>query len=217
MRHSLPIGLRFNLGTTALPVEIDIEPHKIVKWMQNLRDDPWYEIELVPYSGKDFLDWVGLSVHTVVAATRGVGDGGGEVTGRTIIALGQAMDAIESGQVAFFRRYRRAQNAKGRSYQRIDDRLVGTAMLRFTRPVEAPGLQPSLLPREYYVRWAACKSCGGRRYAAIKLGETERYAACWDCHPSRTYRTFCAEAMRPRLVVDLATKEYPLPQGEVWR
>lgn len=181
-------GMRFNLGMAIPPRDEPIDDAAALRWWQSTRSDPWFKIEIVPRTSaaamRAFMD---VSPRSLDYALLGLGVGRDRPTGATTQALAKIMRLVESGQLVFTR----------------EKTLPPSPFVSYlwSLPASQPFPQHKLLSREDYQWFSRCRSCGGRRFAAIYLNH-QRWAACWDCLPPHVYGTFGASPDPRRLVMD---------------
>lgn len=187
-----PGGMRLNLGMKAHDPKPEFPIADVVRWLNQIRDDPWYERNPVPWSAPAFCELVGLSSRTIKDAALGKGIRG-NVTPYNAAAIGKVMKLIEAGQLVFVRDRGGRQGAHPWEPRYIDP------------PEVMPPPQQPLLRRADYLWWSRCRSCNGRKYAGVRF-QNDEYAACWGCIPANRYNTIAAVPSTRHLLEDILKK-----------
>lgn len=189
-RFAQTSSLRKALGfkPTTPPV---LRTAEVKRWLIAIRNDPWYEIDPVPYASRAFLDICGLSKQAVGFGTHGVTQGGSKIGSKVIASLTPIMDMIEGGELVF------VSAGPNRPW----------AAIKLPKPARPSRPQSRLLERADYNWWGRCISCLGRRYAMVSI-HGQHHAACWHCLPPAQYRQVAAEPTGLRLIARWVPPEY---------
>lgn len=189
-KHKSILGLRTALGGELPKEQIPKNKIQVTNWLLSLRDDPYYKINPIPMTKLEH-PFIMIGKTNYEYARQGVNVRGGPISNATARSLETLMNLVIEGRLVFWRGKRNKQDRGARFRYEI-----------IPYPERTPLPQPVLLLREDYNYWARCKSCGGRRFVAVKINSTP-HACCIDCLPPKLYGSVGAAPDPNRLVMDI--------------
>lgn len=180
-----------SIGFRNVPVREPVKDAEwVARWMREQLNDPWRDIEPVPFSSPVFLTLVAGDKRDVARMRAGVWRYAERPSLGLTARCVPVIEAIEDGRLIFTKENRGFREGR-----------VATAYW-LTKPDAPQRPQPSMVERAAYRYWAPCRSCGGRRYAVIDL-QGLPHAACFACVPPLEYRSFGAMPLKDRVSLDM--------------
>ena len=189
--RGLQSGLRFNWGRPVID-RAEAEPFDraaVARWWRSFPDDPWFKVEPCILVHADFIEHTTMNRRMITIIKSGYQQHGAPIPHWWLPVMAKVMGMVEGGHVAFI------LVTKPNAYR----------VAYLTAPHSLPGPQAPLLPRPDFNWWARCRSCGARRFTAVRIGENP-HAACWNCVPPYSYGAIGAFASVHRLVADWEAK-----------